>query len=1136
VVSINPRSNFEERGRVTGPPFAAQLLPPVAVDDSYNATEDIPLTVNAPGVLGNDIDLESDPLTATLVSGPTQGQLSLSTDGGFTYTPNANANGSDSFTYTANDGTADSNVATVTITIAATSDPPAANDDVATTPEDTQVTTTDAELLANDSDPDGDPLTVTGCGGAVNGSVSRGSGSCTFTPNPNFSGTGSYTYTISDGQGGTDTATVTVTVTAGNDQPTANNDTATTSEDTPVTTTDAVLLANDSDPDGNPLTVTGCGGAVNGSVSRGSGSCTFTPNPNFSGTGSYTYTISDGQGGTDIATVTVTVTAGNDQPTANNDAATTSEGTPVTINVRANDTDPDGDALTVTAVTQPANGSAAISGGGASVTYTPNSNFNGTNTFNYTVSDGNGGSASAAVTVTVTPVNDPPVANNDAATTPEGTPVTINVRANDTDPDGDALTVTAVTQPANGSATISGGGASVTYTPNSNFNGSNTFNYTVSDGNGGTDTATVTVTVTAVNDPPVANPDADTTSEDTPVTTNVRANDTDPESATSALVVTACSAATSGTVSQVGNDSCRFTPTADFNGTATYTYTISDPQGLTDTALVTVAVNNVNDPPVANNDPATTPEDTPVTINVRTNDTDSDVGQTLTITAVSQPANGTVIINGGGSNVTYSPSVNFNGTNTFNYTISDGNGGTDNATVTVTVTPVNDAPNATDDGATTPENTAVTIPVRANDTDVDVGDVLTVTSVSQPANGSAAIGGGGANVTYTPNPNFNGTNSFTYTLSDGRGGSDVATVTVRVSSVNTAPPNATIDTPSGNLTAIQVGQTVSFTGSGVDSDGTIVSYSWDFGGGAANSTVKDPGAVQFNSVGLFTVVFNVTDNEGAVDPTPPSRQVQVSQAPPRQNLPPNTTIDTPAANVTIQAGQSISFAGTATDPDGTIAGYAWSFPGGTPSNSTQEDPANIVFNTPGVHVVVFNAADNNGATDLSPATRTISVLSPTGGNAPPNATITEPSGNVSIAVGASLTFEGAAADADGSIVSYLWNFGGGAPNSSVEDPGSVTFATEGTFLVTFNVTDDQGASDPTPPSVTIVVGSGGGGVNVGLNVDIESPGSAQRVDGHDVLFVMRAIATQDLRADVSGDGVVNQVDVQLVLAAIGEVD
>jgi large repetitive protein len=547
--------------------------PPVAKPDTAATNEDTPVRIP---VLANDTDVDGNPLTVTAASAP-NGTVVINSDGTVTYTPNANFNGTDTITYTISDGQGGFSTTTVTVTVNPVNDPPVAVNDTGTTPEDTPVTLT---VLANDTDVDGDKLTVTGAT-ATNGTVTvNPDGTITFTPNPNFNGTAVVTYTISDGKGGTSTATATITVAPVNDPPVAVNDLAATTEDTPIR---IPVLANDTDVDGNPLTVTAAS-APNGTVViNPDGSVTYTPKANFNGTDTITYTISDGQGGFSTATVTVTVAPVNDPPVAVNDNSTTLEDTPVNINVLGNDSDVDGDPLTVTAATAP-NGTVTLNPDGT-IRYTPNANFNGTDTITYTVSDGKGGTATATVTVTVTPVNDPPIARPDTAAVNEDTPLTLDPRVNDGDPEGDPLTITNAVA-ANGRVVINPDGT-ITYTPNTNFNGTDTITYTVSDGRGGFTTSTVTVTVTPLNDPPMAIPDAATTGQNTPVEINVLGNDSDVDR--DPLTVTAATAA-NGTVTINPDGTLRYVPNPLFVGNDTITYTISDGKGGTATATVTVTV------------------------------------------------------------------------------------------------------------------------------------------------------------------------------------------------------------------------------------------------------------------------------------------------------------------------------------------------------------------------------------------------------------------------------------------------------------------------------------------------------------------------------------------------------------------
>ena len=206
--------------------------------------------------------------------------------------------------------------------------PPVANPNSYTTAEDTPLNVAASGVLANDSDPDGDPITVTGYTQPANGAVTvNANGSLTYIPNPNFNGTNTFSYTIADGKGGTATTTVTVTVTPTNDPPVAVNDSRSTNEDTPVTVT---VLANDSDPDGDPLTVQSITQPTNGAaVINAGGTVTYTPSPNFNGADSFTYTISDGNGSTATATVNITVNPVNDAPVALDDGYATIEDTPL---------------------------------------------------------------------------------------------------------------------------------------------------------------------------------------------------------------------------------------------------------------------------------------------------------------------------------------------------------------------------------------------------------------------------------------------------------------------------------------------------------------------------------------------------------------------------------------------------------------------------------------------------------------------------------------------------------------------------------------------------------------------------------------------------------------------------------------
>lgn len=914
--------------------------------------------------------------------------------------------------------------------------PIAAADNLATT----ENASINGSVFANngngiDRDPDGDPISVSAVSGnaAGVGQPIAGSNGGTFTINTDGTyafnpGTAfddlaagatratTITYTITDGQGGFSTATVTVTVTGQNDAPVAVADSFTTNEDTIVTFD---VRTNDSDIDGGTLAVTQINGT--GIVSGGSvvvtggtvtlnanGTLTFTPLADYNGTPSFTYTVSDGQGGTAMATVTGTVNAVQDPPVAQNDSFTTNEDVAVTFDVRGNDSDPDGDALSVVQINGASiasGASVAVTGGSVrlnangTLTFTPSADYNGTPSFTYTISDGHGGTATATVNGTVTPVQDPPVAQNDSFTTAEDQPVTISVLANDSDPDGDALTITRINSTniaIGGSVAVTGGSVrlnsdgTLTFTPTANFNGTPSFTYTVSDGNGGTATATVAGTVTPVNDAPVAVNDSFTTPEDTAVTFDVRGNDSDVDG--DALTVTAINGAaitaggsvtiTGGSVRLNADGTLTFTPALNYNGSPTFTYTVSDGNGGSASATVSGTVTPVNDAPVAAVDTFTTPEDTAVTLDVRANDSDAD-GDSLSVTAIdgtSIAIGGSVAVTGGSvrlnadGTLTFTPALNYNGSPSFTYTVSDGNGGTATAAVNGTVTPVNDAPISSDTTVSVDEDGVLsgTLP-PASDPD---GDTISYAAgTTRPANGSLTVNSDGT-YSYRPNANFNGTDRFSFVVSDGKGGSSEYTVTVNVAGVNDAPVGTPLPGRSGadgaqvnfNLSGFfsdADGDTLSYTATGLPS-GLAISAS-----GVVTGTIDRQASIGGPSGnGVYSVTIAVDDGHGGTTSQTFTFSV-TNPAPIAVNDSATGTEDT-AIVINVLDG-SASGGVPDSDPDGDpLTVTAASAANGTVtigSNGQITYQPNANFN--GTDTIVYTISDGNGGTASATVTVTV---------------------------------------------------------------------------------------------------------------------------------------------------------------------
>jgi VCBS repeat-containing protein len=409
--------------------------------------------------------------------------------------------------------------------------------------------------------------------------------------------------------------------------------------------------------------------------------------------------------------------------------------------------------------------------------------------------------------------NNAPIAFGDSASTDEdvGTYSGSSVLANDFDWEGSSLTATPGTfNGVYGTLTMNANGT-YTYTPYASTQSlalgqtvTDSFTYTVSDGSL-SGTGTLTISVAGRNDAPVANPDVAATGENSPVSIDVLANDTDIDNG-AALTVTAASAPSGqGSASVVANQVV-FDPGTDFDHLDTgesaevvLSYTITDEHGTTSTSTVTVTVNGANDAPVANDDSASTSEDGGASGNVLANDTDVD-GETLTVTnpGTYVGAYGTLVLAADGS-YTYSPNAAAQGlddgevvSDSFVYTASDGTA-SDTATLTVTVAGANDAPTSNDDSAATTEDGTASGNVLANDTDVD-GETLTVTNAGTYVGtyGTLILAADGS-YTYTPNAAANALaagetaqDAFAYAASDGTA-SDTATLTVAVAGANDAP-------------------------------------------------------------------------------------------------------------------------------------------------------------------------------------------------------------------------------------------------------------------------------------------------------------------------------------------------------------
>ncbi|MCM7152066.1 Ig-like domain-containing protein [Enterobacter kobei] len=780
---------------------------PDAVDDNATTHAGVAKVID---VLANDRFSNSDKAVTAVTQG-NNGSVAIE-NGKVRYTPNAGFNGTDSFTYTVTSGGV-TETATVNVTIANIA--PVAHDDFTWTAEDTTLTRSAATgLLANDSDDDNDALAITqfstgtqiyaaGQTATLAGMgdlTINADGSYTFVPVADWNGAVQpILYQVSDGNGGFSVATLLLTV---NPIADAVNDSVSTHADVPV-----VIDALDNDSFSNSdQTITGVTAAAHGTVTIENNTLVYRPNAGYVGSDTFDYTVTSG-GKTETATVTVDVTNVAPRltsvPTISTPEDTTLNST-AAQNLLTNAHDDDGDALAVTEFTVGgtrylAGDTATLAGYGdltiradGSFTFVPVADWNGVPpAATYTISDGkDGGVSTATLAFSVTPVAD---AKDDTASTHAGVAVTIDALHNDSFSNADKAIID-VDQGQHGSVTIENG--QLVYRPVAGYVGQDTFTYTVESG-GVRETANVTVTLT--NSVPVATGETVASPEDYEARGDLLLNDRDADGDPlfiAGFTVGGQTAQPGDTVQLAGvgaltvnrDGSYRFTPVADWNGTApVVTYTVSDGNdGGTATATLAITVTPVAD---VKDDSATTHAGVPVTIDAIGND--RFVNPDQAITGVTQGAHGSVAIENG--QLVYTPNAGYVGQDTFTYTVTSG-GVTETAAVSVVMT--NTVPVADGEIVTTPEDTAIGGELLTNDRDPD-GDPLFIAGftvggqTAQPGDTVQLAGVGALTVNrdgsyrFTPVADWNGTAPVvTYTVSDGNdGGTATALLVITVTPV-----------------------------------------------------------------------------------------------------------------------------------------------------------------------------------------------------------------------------------------------------------------------------------------------------------------------------------------------------------------
>ncbi|ANY85399.1 hypothetical protein BB934_45100 (plasmid) [Microvirga ossetica] len=805
----------------------------------------------------------------------------------------------------------------------------------------------------------------------------------------------------------------------------------------------------------------------------------------------FTYTVGNGSGNLSTANVTLTITGANDGPVAVSDARATNEDTPLAFaasTLVANDTDIDRlDVLTVTGVTATADTHGTVTLTNGQITYSPAADYNGPASFRYTVSDGRGGTATGTVNVTVTAVADnaAPVAANGSASGNEDSVISGTVSA--ADGDGDALTYALVQGPrdANGNA-VTG----LTFNPNgtysfqgpANFNGSVTFTYKANDGSADSNVATVTLTANSVNDAPVAQAASSSGDEDTITTGSVAATDVDGSTLTYSVVQSARDAngnLVSGlTFNPDGTYS--FKGPQDFNGTVTFTYKANDGAADSNTATVTLTVNPVEDnvAPTAGAGTASGAEDTTITGSVEATDPNGDP-LTYSLVQGARASNGNPVsgltFNSDGSYSFTGPS-NFNGTITFSYRASDGSLDSNVATVTLTVTPVNDAPAAQAASSSGDEDTTITGTVTATDVE---GSALTysLVQVARDGNGNAVAG-----LTFNPDgtytfqgpQDFNGTVTFTYRANDGAADSNEAPVTITIDPVddNTAPVAANANA-SGDEDATIAGSVSAADGEGDALTYALVQGAHDADGNLVTGLAFNPdGTYSFRGPGNFngTVTITYKANDGSLDSNVATVTLAVNPVNDEPSVPAITRF---SGDEDIPISGSVS----ATDADGDPLTYIL----GTPARDQSGNPVTgLVFNSDGTFsfqgpqdysgnvTFRYRAFDGSLPTPLSIVELTINPV-----NDSPTVSPIQASGDEDTLIEGSVT----ATDVDS--VNFTYALVQGARDTSGNAVEGLTFNPDGTFSfqgpqdfngeVTFTYKANDGTSDSNVATATLTI-------------------------------------------------------------------
>ncbi|WP_425356758.1 tandem-95 repeat protein [Vibrio alginolyticus] len=768
---------------------------PVPQDQQFSVEEDGTLQFTDADLLAGATDIEGDDLSVTGISYEgTDGVLTDNGDGTYSFAPNENFNGDVNFSFDVSDGT-DTVSANVDVSVTPVNDPPVAGSTSYTVHEDNSITISDAQLLANSSDLEGDvsidSVSYSGSDGVLQ---INGDGTYTFSPNENFNGEVTLDVVVADEEGATDVTTAGITVLEVNDPPVAGPTSYTIDEDSVLTFSESQVLLNASDVEGDVELVGISYDGPDGIFTvNDDGTCSFAPNENFNGQVQLDVTIRDEDGAEVDTVINVNVLPINDAPVSGDLAYSVDEDGAITLSqeqLLSQASDIEGDDLTAIDLTVDGNATVTANDDG-SFTITPDADFNGDIDIQFNITDGTD-AIQATADLTVNPVNDLPVPQDQQFSVEEDGTLQFtdaDLLAGATDIDGDDLTVDGISYTGSDGVLTDHGDGIYTFAPNENFNGDVSFSFGVSDGTE-TVSANVDVSVTPVNDPPVAGSTSYTVDEDNAITISdeqLLANSSDVEGAVSIDSVTYSS--TDGVFQDNGDGTYTFMPNENFSGDISLDVIVADEQGAIDETTAGITVIEVNDPPVAGPTSYTIDEDSVLTFSesqILANA--SDIEGDVELVGISyEGSDGIFTVNGDGT-CSFAPNENFNGQVQLDVTIQDENGATVDTHINVDVLPINDPPVSGDLAYTINEDSSITLSqeqLLAKAGDID-SENLEAINLSTDDNATIQYNDDGS-YTITPDENYNGDLDLTFDIIDNDGGSVQVGLDITVNPVNDLP-------------------------------------------------------------------------------------------------------------------------------------------------------------------------------------------------------------------------------------------------------------------------------------------------------------------------------------------------------------